>query len=94
MLILVPFAVIVAAMGLFAALLRRPGPAPNRAAGDDPGWEQLPHRPLWGNPLVWLGVGVVFSLLGLFVTPRLFGAAFLFLPIVWIRGARRSRKRR
>lgn len=43
------------------------------------------QRPWWGNPLLWVGVSAVFVLLGLFVAPKLFGFAFLFLPFIWIR---------
>ena len=32
-----------------------------------------------------MGVSAVFVLLGLFVAPKLFGFAFLFLPFIWIR---------
>ena len=43
------------------------------------------RRPWWGNPFLWVGVSAVFVLLGLFVAPKLFGFAFLFLPFIWIR---------
>ncbi len=39
-----------------------------------------PERPWWGNPWLWLLVGVVFVLLGLYVWPGLFGGTFFFLP--------------
>lgn len=43
-----------------------------------------PHRPWWGNPVVWLVVGSAFTVVGLFVFPKLFGFAFLFLPFIWV----------
>jgi hypothetical protein len=47
-------------------------------------------RPWWASPLVWLGAGVAISALGLIVVPRLLGFAFLFLPLLWLGGRRRS----
>ena len=43
-----------------------------------------PQRPWWGNPVVWLLVGSAFAIVGLFVFPKIFGFAFLFLPFIWI----------
>jgi len=40
-------------------------------------------RPWWGNPLLWIGVCLVFLALG-FVWHGLFGGVFLFLPFVWV----------
>ena len=51
-------------------------------------------RPWWGNPLIWLGVALVFLLLGLFVFPHFFGGIFLFFPFLWIRPRRRPRRQR
>jgi hypothetical protein len=41
-------------------------------------------RPWWGNPWLWVGLSVIFLILGLVVWPALFGGVFLFLPFVWI----------
>ena len=49
------------------------------------------ERPWWGNPWLWLAVGVVFVLLGLYVWPGLFGGTFLFLPFIWVWRPRRGR---
>jgi hypothetical protein len=51
---------------------------PRAATGPDP-----LARPWWGNPLVWLGVGLVSVLLGVFVWPWLFGFTFVAVPFVW-----------
>ena len=48
-----------------------------------------PQRPWWGNPWLWLGVSIVFVLLGVFVWPGLFGGTFLFLPFIWVWRPRR-----
>jgi multisubunit Na+/H+ antiporter MnhB subunit len=53
--------------------------------------ELRPHRAWWQIPAVWMGAGVVVTLVGVFVLPRLFGFAFLFLPFVWLGGFRRRR---
>jgi len=49
------------------------------------------ERPWWGNPWLWLLVGVVFVLLGLYVWPGLFGGTFFFLPFIWVWRPRRGR---
>jgi hypothetical protein len=46
---------------------------------------ERPTRPWWANPLVWLGLGLVSVLLGVFVWPGLFGFTFIFIPILWWR---------
>ena len=48
-------------------------------------WPEERGRPWWGNPLIWLGIGLLFVLLGIFVGPKLFGGVVLFLPFFWIR---------
>ena len=64
----------------------------SRLAGTIDPTGDVPARPWWGSPVVWLLVGAIFVALGLFVFPKLFGFAFLFLPFVWIGrfGRRRS----
>ena len=42
------------------------------------------RRPRWGNPWLWVGVAVLFALLGLLVWPGLFAGVLLFVPIVWV----------
>jgi hypothetical protein len=49
------------------------------------------ERPWWGNPWLWLAVGVVFVLLGFYVWPGLFGGTFFFLPFIWVWRPRRGR---
>ena len=53
---------------------------------------EQPRRPWWGSPVVWVLVGSAFAVVGLFVFPKLFGFAVLFLPFVWI-GRFGSRRR-
>jgi hypothetical protein len=48
-------------------------------------------RPWWGNPWLWLLVGAVFVVLGIYVWPGLFGGTFFLLPFIWIRRPRRGR---
>jgi hypothetical protein len=43
-----------------------------------------PPRPWWGNPITWIVAGSAFTIVGLFVLPKLFGFAFLFLPLIWL----------
>jgi hypothetical protein len=44
-----------------------------------------PARPWWGNPLVWVAIGLVSVVLGVLVWPGLFGFTFIFIPILWWR---------
>jgi amino acid transporter len=46
-------------------------------------------RPWWTNPLLWLAVGVVFVVLGVFVWPGLFAGTLIVLPFVWFWRPRR-----
>ena len=48
------------------------------------------ERPWWGNPWLWVGVCLVFLVLGFFVWPGLFGFSFFFLPFVWVWRPRRT----
>jgi hypothetical protein len=50
-----------------------------------------PERPWWGSPWLWLGMSVMFVVLGIFVWPGLFGGTFLFLPFIWVWRPRRGR---
>ena len=52
---------------------------------------QRPERPWWGNPWLWVGVCLVFVVLGIYVWPGLFGVTFLFLPFIWVWRPRRGR---
>ena len=52
---------------------------------------QPSDRRWWGNPLIWLCIAAGFVLLGLFVTPKLFGGVFIFIPFMWIRIPRRRK---
>lgn len=65
------------AVGLGAVVFGR---IAHRDAGSD-----VPERPWWGNPVVWIGFSVGFIALGLFVAPRLLGFTFLLLPLIWMR---------
>ena len=49
------------------------------------------ERPWWGNPLVWIGISVVFLLLGLFVAPRFLPGVIVFVPFIWISRFRSGR---
>ena len=53
-----------------------------------------PDRPWWGMPGVWIGISMVFVLLGVFVFPRLLGFTFLFFPFVVLRSLGRGRQDR
>jgi hypothetical protein len=53
-----------------------------------------PDRPWWGMPGVWIGLSMVFVLLGVFVFPRLLGFTFLFFPFVLLRSFGRGRQDR
>ena len=55
--------------------------------------ERNPGDPWWRTPYLWIGVAVVFAILGVFVAPRLFGFTFLFLPFLWVGGFRRRDRR-
>ena len=48
------------------------------------------ERPWWGNPWLWVGVCLIFLVLGFFVWPGLFGFSFFFLPFVWVWRPRRT----
>lgn len=71
------FALVVAVVVTALTISSRFGGTVNVASAE-------PHRPWWGNPVVWLLVGSAFSVVGLFVFPRIFGFALLFLPFIWI----------
>ncbi len=85
LLILVPFAILAAGIGVFLAWSTR-----REFAGLEGGEERV-SRPWWGNPLVWVAVGCGMLFVGLVVAPRLFGVVFLLLPFVWMRGLGRRR---
>ena len=53
-----------------------------------------PQRPWWGAPGVWIGLSMVFVLVGVFVFPRLLGFTFLFFPFVVLRSVGRGRRGR
>lgn len=74
----------VALVAVTAVVLAAAGRLAPRGLGDERG-----RRPLWGNPLLWLGVSAVFAFLGLVVAPRLFGGVVLFLPLLWVGRSRR-----
>jgi hypothetical protein len=76
LLILVPFALLVA---VTATVLAARGRLTPQGPGADDG------LPWWRNPPVWIGAMAVLVLLGVFVAPRLLGFTFLFLPFVWTR---------
>ncbi|HYG72533.1 MAG TPA: hypothetical protein VEC15_09680 [Actinomycetota bacterium] len=57
--------------------------------------EQHPGEAWWRSSSVWIGVSVVFAILGVFVVPQLLGFTFLFLPFLWVGGlGRRDRDER
>jgi hypothetical protein len=49
-----------------------------------------PERPWWGRPGVWIGLSMVFVLVGVFAFPRLLGFTFLFFPFVVMRSVGRG----
>jgi hypothetical protein len=77
-LILLPACAFVAAVALVLAYRRR------RALE--------PKRPWWGSPGVWIGLSMVFLLVGVFAFPRLLGFTFLFFPFVVMRSFGRGRR--
>ena len=87
-LILVPFAFLIAGITVFLTV-RNPGV---RAFEEGAEAERF-ARPWWGSPLVWVGACAVLALLGLVAAPRLFGVVFLFLPFIWIGRFRRRQRR-
>ena len=40
--------------------------------------------PRWANPLVWLSLGVVFVILGIFLWPGFFVGTLVVFPLVWV----------
>jgi hypothetical protein len=54
--------------------------------------QEADRRPWWARPSAWLLISAAFLFIGLFVTPKIFGGVFLFLPFFWIRGPRRRRR--
>jgi hypothetical protein len=75
------------------------GPAGRVGRPDVPPSGASPGRrptgiPWWSHPLVWLVLAAAFVLLGVFVTPRLFGGVIILLPFLWIgRWPRRAPRR-
>ena len=53
-----------------------------------------PQRPWWGRPGVWIGLSMVFVLVGVFAFPRLLGFTFLFFPFAVMRSVGRGRRDR
>jgi len=53
-----------------------------------------PQRPWSGRPGVWIGLSMVFVLVGVFAFPRLLGFTFLFFPFVVMRSVGRGRRDR
>jgi len=53
-----------------------------------------PQGPWWGRPGVWIGLSMVFVLVGVFAFPRLLGFTFLFFPFVLMRSVGRGRRDR
>jgi uncharacterized membrane protein len=79
-LILVPAVAFVAVVALALALRRR------RALE--------PDRPWWGMPGAWIGLSMLFLLVGVVAFPRILGFTFLFFPFVLMRSVGRGRRDR
>jgi hypothetical protein len=47
-------------------------------------------HPWWASTWLWLAIGLISIVLGLFVWPGLFGGTVFFLPLVWVRRPRRG----
>ncbi len=88
LLILVPFAFLAGGIAVFMAMSAR-NDVHALKGGMEP---ERRVRPWWGNPLLWVVVSVGIAFLGLVIAPRLFGVAFLLLPLIWVGGIRRERR--
>ena len=89
LLILVPFAFLAGGLAVFLAMSAGNGiHAPEEAMEPE-----RRVRPWWGNPLLWVVVSVGLAFAGLVIAPRLFGVAFLLLPLIWVGGIRRRERR-
>jgi hypothetical protein len=89
LLILVPFAFLAGALAVFLAMTARHDMHPL----GEPMERERRVRPWWGNPLLWVAASVALAFLGLVIAPRLFGVAFLLLPLIWVGGLRRRERR-
>jgi hypothetical protein len=89
LLILVPFAFLAGALAVFLAMSARHDLHPL----EEPMERERRVRPWWGNPVLWVAASVVLAFLGLVIAPRLFGVAFLLLPLIWVGGLRRRERR-
>jgi hypothetical protein len=89
LLILVPFAFLSGALAVFLAMSARHDVHALESRMEP----ERRVRPWWGNPLLWVVASVALAFLGLVVAPRLFGVAFLLLPLIWVGGLRRRERR-
>ena len=81
-----PFVTMAVLTAGFVLVFRQRSAARRAALGGQPNAPRrpdLPARPWWANPLLWIGVGLLSVLLGVFVWPWLFGFTFFALPLVW-----------
>ena len=53
-----------------------------------------PDRPWWGMPGAWIGLSMLFLLVGVLAFPRILGFTFLFFPFVLMRSVGRGRRDR
>jgi hypothetical protein len=74
------------------ALFRREQAARTRSESVTPPARPAVARPWWANPWLWLSVSAAFLVLGLFVSPKLLGGVFLFIPFLWVWMPRRPRR--
>lgn len=89
LLVLVPFAFLAGGLAVFLSMSARNGIHAQEEAMEP----ERRVRPWWGNPLLWVVVSVGLAFLGLVIAPRLFGVAFLLLPLIWVGGIRRRERR-
>ncbi len=81
-----PFVTMAVLTAGFVVVFRQRSAARRAALGAQPAAARHAHqpaRPWWANPLLWVAIGLISVLLGVFVWPWLFGFTFIAVPLVW-----------